>query len=141
MIQLPNQIVHSVTCPHHSHSSLSAPSIPPHPLLLILLPIPCEVNPPASHTVDGAEPNGRAPHDAPRAHLGPEPLPPPQRHQRVQAAPRGRQPARRRGEARQVEVRAQEERRREEQQRQGLPGPRVQGDDERAEQGGRDGGC
>lgn len=117
---------------------LLAPPIPTRPLLLIPLPVTRGIRPRPGRAVDEAQPHGGAAHGSPGADPRPQParLPPPQGQEGVQPGPRGRQPGRRRREARQVDVRGREEGRREDEQRQGLPRPRVQGDDERGQQRG-----
>ena len=130
-----------VNWPSSPIKSPSPPSIRPPPLLLIPPKISPSIDQPARQTIDDPHPDGDAPHRAPHTHLGPQPLAPAQREERVQPAPGRGHAARGRGEAREGEVRAQEERGCEEEEGEGLAGAGVQGYDEGRQEGGGYGGC
>lgn len=135
--------------------SLLSPSPPPVSLLLLRLPPPIaaqplvpiailtamQIDPTPRHAIRRAEPNGGPAHDPADAEFCAQRLPPAQRQQGVQAGPGGGEACAGGGIAREVEVGREEERWGEEREGEGLEGTRVEGGDERCEEGGGEGGC
>lgn len=131
--------------PPHLIPPSAPPPIPRQPLLLILLEIPRGIPNPASHAVHNPQPDRRAPHHPP--HPEPRPLEPrsrrvpAQREQGVQSGPRRRHARGRGRHASEVEPGREEQGRREEGEGQHAPGPRVQGDGQRRQEGRWDRRC